>query len=250
MQRVSLYVDGFNFYYSTRNHFKTGEDRRGYSLSGLCWCDFRALVERNGWLQRDEQLTSIKYFTAPVTESIDNPQRPGEPGRQQLWLDAIATVPGLEVIEGFHRRSGTGREEKQTDVNLALELVLDAIRGHYDRAIVLSGDTDEIPAVLTVACRLARKRNVLVLLPPGHNKDAYVSHLQIMRAQLRARGEIDSENSGRVAVVSVCEQSLANSLFPYARTRCPHYWRLPAHWLEKYCSPVHRPDLAGLSAVP
>lgn len=250
MRRVTLFVDGFNFYYSVRNHFKTDEERRGYSLSGLCWCDFRALIERNGWLQEDERLTCIKYFTAPVTESLDNPQRPGEPGRQQLWLDAIHTISGLQVIEGFHRRTVSGREEKQTDVNLALELVLDAIRGHYDRAIVLSGDTDEIPAVLTVACRLARNRDMLVLLPPGHVKDAYVSQLQNMRARLRDRGEVDPANSGRVAVVSVCEQNLANSLFPYARTRCPHYWRVPSHWLEKYCSPAHRPDGGGLHAVP
>jgi uncharacterized LabA/DUF88 family protein len=252
MGRVSLYVDGYNFYYSTRNHYKPGQEQRGYSLSGLCWCDFRALIERNGWLRPGEELVTIKYFTAPVTESVDNPHRPGEPGRQQLWLDALRTVQGLEVIEGFHRRQDgpvPGREEKQTDVNLAIELVLDALRGQYDRAIVLSGDTDEIPAVLTVACRLAKKRDVLVLLPVGHQKESYVARLQSMTSQLRERGEFDPMNKGHVGVVPVCEQNMANSLFPYERTRCPAFWRLPARWLEKHCSPVNRPDQQRLRAV-
>lgn len=252
MKQVSLYVDGYNFYYSTRNHYKAGQDRRGYSLSGLCWCDFRALIERNGWLRLDEQLTAIKYFTAPVTESVDNPSRPGEPGRQHLWLSALQTVRGLEIIEGFHRRhEGTapGREEKQTDVNLAVELVLDALRGQFDRAIVLSGDTDEIPAVLAVACRMARKRDVQVLLPVGQNKEAYTAHLLKMKVQLRERGEYDAANCGHVAVVPLCEQNLANSLFPYEPTRCPPYWRVPAHWLDKHCSPVNRPDRTRLHAV-
>lgn len=252
MSRVTLYVDGFNFYYSTRNHYKTDQDRRGFSLSGLCWCDFRALVERNGWLYAGEVLTSIKYFTAPVTESVDNPQRPGEPGRQQIWLDAVRTIPSIEIIEGFHRRSGGqpgSREEKLTDVNLAIELVLDALRGHFDRAIVLSGDTDEIPAILTVSCRLARKRDVTVLLPVGHEKQAYASHLVAARNQLRQRGEYDAHNNGRVSVLTLCEQSMANSLLPYDACHCPQYWRLPGHWLERYCSPVNRPDRRRLYAV-
>ena len=47
MRKAVLYVDGFNFYYGVRNHFKAGEPQRGYSLSGLVWCDFRALIERH-----------------------------------------------------------------------------------------------------------------------------------------------------------------------------------------------------------
>jgi hypothetical protein len=62
--KAALYVDGFNFYYGVTNYFRAFRERLGYSLSGLCWCDFRALVERNF---SQTQLDSVKYFTARVT---------------------------------------------------------------------------------------------------------------------------------------------------------------------------------------
>lgn len=245
MRSVTLYVDGYNFYYSNTNHLKRDEDRRGFRLAGLSWCDFRALIERNGWLNPGEQLNAVKYFTAPVTPDLDNPARPGEPERQQLWLDAVRTIAGLTVIEGFHRRKEDGnrhREEKQTDVNLAVEALLDALRGEFDRAILLSGDSDEIPAVLALSYRLARPRDVTVLLPLGADRESYVRRLHETKARLRDRGLIDEANHGKVSVVELSEQNLANSLLPYDRTHCPHYWRLPSRWLDGHCSPRNRPD--------
>ena len=142
--KVALYVDGFNFYYGVTNHYRAGRDKRGYSLSGLCWTDFRALVERH-YLQPGERLTHIRYFTAPVTAAVETTIRPGEQNRYELWMKAVRSIAGLEVISGFYKarhrapgQSAKSRDEKQTDVNLAVELMLDGLAGVYDQAFVLS----------------------------------------------------------------------------------------------------------------
>lgn len=149
--RAALCFDGFNFYYGVRNHFKTGEAERGYSLSGLCWCGFRALVERH-FLEPETELGLIRYLTAPVTESVE--ARCGEHQRYELWLRAVKTIRGAGIVYGFHRRDARRLcEEKGSDVNLAVELLLDGLGQRYDTAYVLSGDADQIPAVAAAGFR-------------------------------------------------------------------------------------------------
>jgi uncharacterized LabA/DUF88 family protein len=57
-------------------------------------------------------------------------------------------------------------EEKETDVNIAISLVEDAVGDHYDTAILLSGDSDLIPAI-KAAKRLAAPKRVIVAFPPS-----------------------------------------------------------------------------------
>jgi uncharacterized LabA/DUF88 family protein len=47
-------------------------------------------------------------------------------------------------------------EEKETDVNLALKIFEDAFFDNYDRAIIISGDSDIIPVIATIR-RLSKK---------------------------------------------------------------------------------------------
>ncbi len=110
----------------------------------------------------------IKYFTAPVTRQFAS--RPGEERRQNSWLDAVKTIPGVEVIQGFHQKHDTkAREEKQTDINIAVELLVDAVNGECTRAILITGDIDQAPAVRAARERLplGRRVEVDVWVPPG-----------------------------------------------------------------------------------
>ena len=120
----------------------------------LGWCDFGRLARE---IIRDRGgLSKIKYFTAQLEEL----GRPGgesgsERARQAIWLRALRTIPHLDVIEGFYNPDQPResvelrkwRTEKETDVNIALSLVLDAAKHVFDRAILISGDYDRMPTV-------------------------------------------------------------------------------------------------------
>jgi uncharacterized LabA/DUF88 family protein len=250
-----MYVDGFNFYYGTTNHYRKGRDQRGYSLSGLCWCDFRALAERHLLDRKRDSLDCVKYFTAPVPETLEMSKYSGEHERYQMWMCAARTIRGLQVVEGFYERipGEKKRSEKQTDVNLALEIVMDAMED-LDHAIVLSGDADEIPAIVAAQARMEREVQVTVLLTP--NEDALCWLERWKRCMRRVcdrerRGELQRQVRGVKAprVVTLGEKMLAESLLPWELTgadgralSCPDYWRVPADYLADMCQDDWRPD--------
>ncbi len=248
-RKVALYVDGFNFYYGVTNHFRKDRDKRGYSLSGLCWTDFRALIERH-YLQPGDTLKHIRYFTAPVTAAVETTNRPGEQNRYETWMKAVRSIAGLEVISGFYKprkaepgESAKARDEKQTDVNLAVELLLDGLGGVYDQAYVLSGDTDEIPSIVAAAHRLTKPLRVCALLPPAQNLEDWKDRFCEAAWAAKQRAELKSLGPNQVGVHVLTERSLANSLLRYELpdVSCPAYWRLPAHYLQARCEARWRP---------
>ncbi|MEJ7811636.1 MAG: NYN domain-containing protein [Gemmatimonadaceae bacterium] len=163
-ERCVMYVDGFNFYYAIKQ-------RRNSTRIYLGWCDFRALAERE-LLPTGAALRTIRYFTAPVGRLGKSD---GERDRQAIWLDAVGTIRGLEVIEGFHSGPGpeealeseVSRKEKQTDVNIAVYMVVDAAKNACDRLVLIAGDHDQIPAVEVVTREF--QKAVDVCLPPNHD---------------------------------------------------------------------------------
>ncbi len=156
MRKVWMYIDGYNFYYGIHN-------RNDLPL-GLGWCDFRKLAEQH-MIGKDCTLERIKYFTSRVPNDLKH--SPGEDFRQDRWLQAVKTIDGLEIVEGFYTPDDDKfRQEKQTDVRIAVELILDAIRPDgYDEAILVTGDIDLAPAVLAVQKRIPTRKAVNLWIP-------------------------------------------------------------------------------------
>jgi uncharacterized LabA/DUF88 family protein len=138
MPRTNIYVDGFNLYYGAlkRTPHK--------------WLDVAAMCRR---ILPKTAINRIRYFTAIIDGSRDA----GAPLRQQIYIRALETTPNLTVHRGFFltkvvwARSATPppptvrifkTEEKGSDVNLATYLLLDAFRGDYDQAVLISNDSD------------------------------------------------------------------------------------------------------------
>ncbi len=139
---TNVYVDAFNLYYG--------------SLKGTPyrWLDLGALCAR---LLPKDRINRIRYFTATVSARLDNPDAPQ---RQQIYLRALETTPGLSIHYGHYlshvtrmplanpRRGGARTvevvktEEKGSDVNLATYLLLDAFQHDCEVAVVISNDSD------------------------------------------------------------------------------------------------------------
>jgi uncharacterized LabA/DUF88 family protein len=112
--------------------------------------------------------------------------------RQAVYLGALASLsPHVRLIEGrFQNKllecfscgaAWTTYEEKETDVNIAIAMVVDAARDAYDLAILIPGDSDLRPAV-AAAKRLRPGKRIIAAFPPRRHSrdlaravDAYVS---------------------------------------------------------------------------
>jgi len=79
---VSVYVDGFNLYYGALK-------RRPYR-----WLNLKALSEEI--LPQGRSIDKVKYFTARVSGAIDR----DAPRRQQVYFNALGTVPEIEIFPG------------------------------------------------------------------------------------------------------------------------------------------------------
>ncbi len=158
VQRLIVYVDGFNFYYGA------------VKQTPYKWLNFNKLFEI---LFPKHNLVLVRYFTARVK---DNPLSPGQRQRQTAYLKALQTLPNFEIHEGYFLshlvnmpkappETGFARvikfEEKGSDVNLATYLMLDAIENRFDVAAVVSHDSDLALPIQVVNERLGKPVGVV-----------------------------------------------------------------------------------------
>ena len=110
---------------------------------------------------------NIKYYIAPV-EQLNNPDMYA---KQQSFFDKLREINNLEIIFGrLEKRKRDGKIyfiEKATDVNLALDLVLDAQANEFDEAFLVSNDGDFSGAVKAAIERFGKVVNYVAI---GNNK--------------------------------------------------------------------------------
>jgi hypothetical protein len=140
-------------------------------------------------------VVEIKYFTALVTS---RPSNPDQSLRQQLYLRALKTVPGVSIHYGHFlthevmmplvtapgQRQQYARvvktEEKGSDVNLATHLLHDAHMGRFDIAVVVSNDSDLLEPIKIVREQLGKK--VGLLNPHKNPSRALLPHIDFIKA--------------------------------------------------------------------
>jgi uncharacterized LabA/DUF88 family protein len=154
--RLAFYVDGFNVF---------------HAVDGNCpeflWLNYRQLAQQ--FLNPGDILELVVYFSAYAQWNLDDWQRHRE------YVAALQSV-GIEIVLGKFKethpkcrlchREYLSHTEKQTDVNIALRVVQDAILGLYDRAIIASADGDLVPIWRTLG-RLNLPQRVGILMPIG-----------------------------------------------------------------------------------
>ncbi len=184
MSRVIVYIDGFNLYFGLR----AARMKRFY------WLDLVALSR--SILKPGQTLEHVHYFTARIRSTGGNA---ASVRRQSTYLDALATFSPFTMHEGHFlvktakcHACGTTRttyEEKMSDVNLAVQLVLDAEDGNFDTAIIVSGDSDLTTPVRRVLGRFPHKR-VIIAFPPKRNsealKKAATAHFRLGNRKIRS----------------------------------------------------------------
>lgn len=181
MKRVTCYVDGFNLYHAiddlTQPHLK--------------WLDLWSLAESLTYPR--ERLVSVNYFSAFAT------WLPDKYARHRVYVRALELRGVTTFMARFKEKDrqcyGCGshwidHEEKETDVHIALKILADAFDDIFDRAIIISGDSDLVPVLTMVHTRFPTK-GLLVAPPPGRYAGA-----RDLRQQASSQMEI---TKGRIA---------------------------------------------------
>ena len=159
MEKVVAFIDGFNLYHAIddlkRPHLK--------------WVNLWDLVEA---LVRPQSqvLEEVYYFSAYAT------WLPGPMIRHRAYVRALRSV-GVNVVLGKFKpkdrrcpkcdHAWKSHEEKETDVNIALAMLMQGVLGAYDHAFLISQDSDLAPAIRLVTREL--EKPVTVVTPP-HRK--------------------------------------------------------------------------------
>jgi uncharacterized LabA/DUF88 family protein len=151
-----VYIDGFNLYFGMKDA----------EMKPWLWVDLARLgdlIVPEGYYA-DE----VRYYTARVKHPADSRQR------QNDYIAANqAFNPALVVREGFMQynprpckhclKSSEHREEKQTDVNIALDMALGALDPRNRAVVLVSGDSDQVPTIRAV---VDAGREAFVRFPP------------------------------------------------------------------------------------
>jgi uncharacterized LabA/DUF88 family protein len=160
-KRSVIYIDGFNLYYGAV---------RGTPHK---WLDLQRYFEM---VRPHDDIQAIRYFTA----LIDGPHRQS----QLTYLRALETLPLVEIVLGQFKvkrvkcqvqactftgaRRFATQEEKRTDVNIAVRMLDDAYQDMGDRFVVVSGDSDLVPAVSQIKTRFPGKE--IIVYVPARNR--------------------------------------------------------------------------------
>jgi uncharacterized LabA/DUF88 family protein len=203
MPRIVALVDGFNLYHSLQENPR---------LHPLKWLNIDKLIKT----YFSQGVEKILYFTAPTAWDAD------KVARHRILIRAFEST-GAEIVYGKFKerdrkcpncgRYYKVREEKQTDVNIALTLFRMAYEKRFDQAVLLTGDSDQLPALRHVHQCFPGLR-LVVLLPIGREA-----------AELKIESDF---------YLRIKERTLAKCLFD-ERIRladgtileCPPEWRKP-----------------------
>ncbi len=235
MNRTVFLIDGFNLYHSVRNASADlglkGQQTRWLKSSrprgrnGACalkgqqtrWLNIYSMCSSYlSAIGNNAQIAGVFYFSA-LARHIEA-FKPDVVARHKLFIECLEST-GISVeLARFKKKSIPcdhcglkikRYEEKETDVAVAAKLLELLFLDECDTAVLVTGDTDIVPAVKT-AQRLFPKKQIAFLLPyKRHNqelvrlvamhfeikKETYVRH-QFADPYLTSKGKTLHKPSG------------------------------------------------------
>lgn len=135
LERIAILVDGSNMYHYLRE----------IGLKGLSEFDYRAFAQ---FLAHGRNIVSSTYYIGKVRARGDVKSEELRRGQQRLV--AHLQTMGWHVEYGHMLENNGVFQEKGVDVHIAVDLLIGAYTNTYDTAVLVSSDTDLIPAVHSV----------------------------------------------------------------------------------------------------
>jgi len=141
MKRVSIFIDGNNFYFGLRKLY--GKEK---SLKTFCFEKFAQ------FLAEKEEVVAIYYYNA----LLDREHNSEKYKSQKEFFEKLRKIPKFHlVLCKLLKRNISGTNKfyyiiKEDDINMAVDMVENAHEDTFDLAVLVSGDGDFVPAVHSV----------------------------------------------------------------------------------------------------
>lgn len=195
--KVATYIDGFNLYHPLKDLAKHSPQ-----LEHLKWQNPIALSRQ--FLSRNDSIEKIYFFSAYPH---------WKPESMQRHRDYVAILEdlGVNVVLGSFKTKRVHcdschaeiikHEEKQTDVNIAMQIMRDCYEKICDCVQLISGDTD-----LTTPIKFAKNMGlkINIVLPPSRRSDELStladkkSNIKIKHLQRAFLGQSYTLKSGEI----------------------------------------------------
>ncbi len=143
--RAAIYIDGCNLY-----HFV--KECTGSNLS------YNGLIEFCNEVVGDNSLVKIGYYFSPIS----NEQNPIRFFNEQNFLEGLKSIKQINLVLGRLESSKGCLVEKETDVNLAVDVISDAYENVFDTAYLISNDGDFRGVYDTVHKKFKNKKVIYV----------------------------------------------------------------------------------------
>lgn len=138
-KKISIYIDGANFVYG----IKTINNRYNDFMF-----DFEKLAKE---ICKGNELVKVNYYNASLKRKLNI----NKWERQQKLFNRLRKVKKFEVILCRRQKKLNNLDEefysiKGDDIRLAIDMIMDATKNKYDKAVLISGDGDFAPLVRAI----------------------------------------------------------------------------------------------------
>jgi len=176
-RRTISFIDGFNLYHAIASLHRPE----------LKWVNLRILsgIFIN---TSEEQLDEVFYFSAYADHVSLSVQQAQKTYMRALELNEVKPILGhfkkkeRKCPSCFHK--WISHEEKETDVNIASTLLDLAYSDTFDRALVISNDSDLAPAIRMVRKRFPQKQ-ITTVAPPNYYHSNELIQVSSDKARIR-----------------------------------------------------------------
>lgn len=139
-ERVAVLIDGSNFYH----YLKAREVSFPFGTGARF--KYRQMID---WIVGDRLCVAKNYYVG-ILRNVDQTDKSASMVRGQQKFLAGLRNDGFKVVPGKIMYDAGRIREKGTDVAIALDLALGAVRDTFDTVVLVSSDTDLVPALRIV----------------------------------------------------------------------------------------------------
>ncbi len=154
--KTIVFIDGYNLYYGLLRH------------SPYKWLDLYTLFQHH--ILQNADVLEVRYYTAPVLARMSDDA--DSPKRQRTYLQAlrkhlphkvtiiegkmVAATPFSRLVKSIAEAPTLDKvqvyrfEEKQSDVNMAVDMVVSALTNRCEQIVLCSNDSDLTAAFVSI----------------------------------------------------------------------------------------------------